>query len=82
VLSRAQIEAQELGKAVIVDNSHRIGSVASEVSAVMSEGGFESLRAPIRRVTTPAVQIPYSAALEKPLYPSEERIVAAVRSIL
>jgi pyruvate dehydrogenase E1 component beta subunit len=48
----------------------------------MSEEGFESLKAPIRRVTTPAVQIPYSAALEKPLYPSAERIVAAVKSIL
>jgi pyruvate/2-oxoglutarate/acetoin dehydrogenase E1 component len=70
------------GRVVIVDNSHRTGSVASEVSAVMSEEGFEILRAPIRRVTTPAVQIPYSAALEKPLYPSTERIVAAVKSIL
>jgi pyruvate dehydrogenase E1 component beta subunit len=70
------------GRAVIVDNSHRTGSVASEVSAVMSEEGFESLRAPIKRVTTPAVQIPYSAALEKPLYPSAERIIAAVKSIL
>jgi pyruvate dehydrogenase E1 component beta subunit len=70
------------GRAIIVDNSHRIGSVASEVSAVMSEEGFESLRAPIKRVTTPAVQIPYSAALEKPLYPSAERIIAAVKSIL
>jgi acetoin:2,6-dichlorophenolindophenol oxidoreductase subunit beta len=69
-------------RAVIVDNSHRTGSVASEVSAVMSEEGFESLRAPIKRVTTPAVQIPYSAALEKPLYPSAERIIAAVKSIL
>jgi acetoin:2,6-dichlorophenolindophenol oxidoreductase subunit beta len=70
------------GRAVIVDNSHRTGSVASEVSAVMSEEGFESLRAPIKRVTTPAVQIPYSAALEKPLYPNAERIIAAVKSIL
>jgi acetoin:2,6-dichlorophenolindophenol oxidoreductase subunit beta len=70
------------GRAIIVDNSHRTGSVASEVSAVMSEEGFESLRAPIKRVTTPAVQIPYSAALEKPLYPNAERIIAAVKSIL
>jgi pyruvate/2-oxoglutarate/acetoin dehydrogenase E1 component len=73
---------RKTGHVVIVDNSHRTGSVASEISAVMSEEGFESLRAPIRRVTTPAVQIPYSAALEKALYPSEERIVAAVKSIL
>ncbi len=70
------------GRVVIVDNSHRVGSVASEVSAVMSEEGFQYLRAPVRRVTTPAVQIPYSAALEKPLYPNKERIVAAARSLM
>lgn len=70
------------GRVVIVDNSHRTGSVASEVSAVLSEEGFHRLRAPIRRVTTPAVQIPYSAALEKPLYPSKERIVAAAKSLM
>ena len=69
-------------RAVIVDNSHRTGSVASEVAAVLAEEGFDSLRAPIQRVTTPDVQIPYSAALEKPLYPSEDRIVAAVKRVL
>jgi pyruvate/2-oxoglutarate/acetoin dehydrogenase E1 component len=70
------------GRLVIVDNSHRTGSVASEVSAVLSEEGFAHLRAPVRRVATPDVQIPYSAALEKGLYPTKERIVAAVKSIM
>lgn len=73
---------QKTGRVVIVDNSHRTGSVASEVSAVIAEEGFQSLRAPIQRVTTPDVQIPYSRALEKPLYPSEERIIAAVERLL
>ncbi len=73
---------QKTGRVVIVDNSHRTGSVASEVSAVIAEEGFQSLRAPIQRVTTPDVQIPYSKALEKPLYPSEERIIAAVERLL
>jgi acetoin:2,6-dichlorophenolindophenol oxidoreductase subunit beta len=69
-------------RAIIIDNSHRTGSVASEVSAVIAEEGFQSLHAPVQRVTTPDVQIPYSAALERPLYPSEDRIVAAVRRVL
>jgi acetoin:2,6-dichlorophenolindophenol oxidoreductase subunit beta len=73
---------RKTGRVVIVDNSHRTGSVASEVSAVIAEEGFHSLRAPIQRVTTPDVQIPYSRALEKPLYPSEERIVAAAERLL
>ena len=70
------------GRVVIVDHSHRTGSVASEISAVLAEKGFEYLRKPIQRVTTPHVHIPYSAVLEKPLYPNEERIVAAAKLIL
>jgi len=70
------------GRLVIVDNSHRTASVASEIAAVVSEEGFDSLRKPIQRVTTPEVHIPYSSALEKPLYPSKERIAMVAKSIL
>ena len=67
---------------VIADNSHRTGSVASEIAAVVAEKGFEHLSKPVRRVTTPNVQIPYSAVLERPLYPSPMRIVAAVKQVI
>lgn len=70
------------GRVVIVDNSHRTGSVASEIAAVIAEDGFESLRKPIQRVTTPPVHIPAAPTMEKPLYPNAERIVAAVKRIL
>jgi pyruvate dehydrogenase E1 component beta subunit len=70
------------GRVVIVDHSHRTNSVASEVAAVIAEEGFESLKRPIQRVTTPEVHIPYSPVMEKPLYPSKERIVDAVRRLL
>lgn len=69
------------GRAVIVDHSHRTGSVASEIAAVLSDKGFEFLRKPIQRVTTPQVHIPYSAVLEKPLYPSVAGIIAAAKRI-
>jgi len=70
------------GRLMIVDHSHRTSSVASEVAAVVAEYGFDSLKRPIQRVTTPAVHIPYSAALEKPLYPSKERIMDVAKRIL
>jgi len=70
------------GRVVIVDNSHRVNSVASEISAVICEEAFESLKKPIQRVTTPEVHIPYSAVLEKPLYPDKDRIIAAAKRIL
>lgn len=69
------------GVAVIVDHSHRNGSVASEIAAVLAEEVFDSLRKPIQRVTTPMVHIPYSPSLEKPLYPNKESIVAAVKRL-
>lgn len=70
------------GRLVIADASHRIGSVASEIAAFVSERAFDSLRKPIRRVTTPSVHIPYNPTLERQLYPTRERIVAAVQEIL
>ncbi len=70
------------GRLVVADPAHEMGSVASEVSALVAQEGFQSLRAPIARVTTPHTHIPYSAALEKPLYPNAERIAAAARRLM
>ncbi|KCZ92128.1 alpha-ketoacid dehydrogenase subunit beta [Hyphomonas johnsonii] len=70
------------GRLVIVDNSHKVGSVASEIAAVVSEEAFESLRKPIQRVATPQVHIPYNGALEKRLFASKDRILEAVRVII
>jgi pyruvate/2-oxoglutarate/acetoin dehydrogenase E1 component len=70
------------GRLVIVDNAHRVGSVASEVAAVVSEEGFDSLRKPIQRLTAPAIHVPYNARLEKQLFPGKDTIVAAVQRIM
>lgn len=70
------------GRLVIADYAHRTCGAAAEIAAIVAEEGFESLRRPIQRVTTPDVNIPFAPALEKTLYPSAERIVAAARKIL
>ncbi len=70
------------GSLVIADNSHKVGSVASEIAAVVSEEAFESLCKPIQRVCAPQVHVPYSAALEKKLFASKERILNAVYKIV
>ena len=69
------------GRLIIADNSHKVGSVASEIAAVVSEEGFESLKKPIQRVAAPQVHVPYNAALEKQLFVSKDRIIEAVRAI-
>lgn len=72
---------QRTGRLVIADPAHRTCSAAAEISAIVAEEAFESLRAPIMRVTTPDTQIPFSPALEKQLYPNRIKIEDAVRRI-
>ena len=69
------------GRLVVVDPAHRRCSAASEIAASVVEEGFESLRAPAVRVTTPDTHPPFSRAIERPLYPSTDRIIAAVRAV-
>jgi len=70
------------GRVVIVDNAHRTCNAAAEIAAVIAEEAFEFLRRPIRRLSTPDVHIPFSPVLEKPLYPSKETIIEAIKALL
>lgn len=67
------------GRLVIADPAHRTNGAAAEIAALVAEERFDALKAPIRRVCTPDVQIPFSPALERGLYPDAEQIAAAAR---
>ena len=73
---------QRTGRLVVADPAHRTCGAAAEISAIVAEEAFESLRAPIVRVATPDTQIPFSPSLEKQLYPNSIAIAAAVRRVL
>jgi pyruvate/2-oxoglutarate/acetoin dehydrogenase E1 component len=72
---------QRTGRLVVADPAHRTCSAAAEISAIVAEEAFESLKAPIVRVTTPDTQIPFSPSLEKQLYPNRTTIADAVRQV-
>ena len=67
------------GRLVVVDPAHKTCSAASEIAALVAEEAFGDLKAPIVRVTAPDVQVPFSPALESLMYPTKEKIDAAVR---
>jgi pyruvate dehydrogenase E1 component beta subunit len=69
-------------RAVIVDEGWKTGSLAGEVSAVLVERVFWDLDAPIARVCTAEVPIPYAKHLELAALPSAEAVVAAVKGTL
>lgn len=73
---------KKTGRLVIVDCAFSRCSAASEIAAIVADQGFWDLRAPIVRVTTEDTHIPFSAPLEKPLYPNKDKVVAAVRRTL
>jgi pyruvate/2-oxoglutarate/acetoin dehydrogenase E1 component len=66
-------------RVVIVDEGWRTGSLAAEVGLRIVEQGFYDLDAPVGRVCTEEVPIPYPKHLEDAALPGPERIVAAVR---
>ena len=70
------------GRLVTVDNAHKTCSGASEIAAIVAMEGFWSLQAPIQRLGTANVHIPFSTALERLCYPTAETIAAAVRVTL
>jgi pyruvate dehydrogenase E1 component beta subunit len=69
------------GRLIVVDPAPITCSVASEVAATVAELGFDSLRAPIIRLTAPDVPVPFSPELERLMYPTAESIAAAARTL-
>ena len=69
-------------RAVVVDEGWRSGSLAAEVSARLMEQAFYELDAPVGRVCTAEVPLPYARHLEEAALPSPARIVAAARAVL
>jgi pyruvate dehydrogenase E1 component beta subunit len=69
-------------RAVIVDEMWRTAGFAAEVSAQIVERAFDELDAPVARVCSIEVPVPYAKHLEDAALPSPERIVAAARALL
>ncbi|MDR7101304.1 transketolase C-terminal domain-containing protein [Croceicoccus sp. BE223] len=73
---------RKTGRAICVDPAHLTCSAASEIAATIVEHAFDALKGPVVRVTTPDTHLPFSPHMEKPLYPSAERIVDAARKVM
>ena len=69
------------GRLVIAEPAARTCGAAAEISAIVAEQAFDALRAPILRVTAPNMQVPFSPVLEAELYPTTEKIAAAIRKV-
>lgn len=73
---------KKTGYLVIADTGWRTGGVAAEIAAEVYERAFESLKAPIERVTLPDLPTPAAYTLENAYYKTEEDIIEAVDRLL
>jgi pyruvate dehydrogenase E1 component beta subunit len=69
-------------RALVVDEGWRTGSLAGEVMARIMEQAFYDLDAPVARVCSAEVPVPYAKHLEDAALPQVPGIVAAARALL
>lgn len=69
-------------RVVVVDEAWRSGSLAAEVCARLMEQAFYELDAPVVRVCSAEVPMPYAQHLEQAALPQVESIVRALRELV
>ncbi len=62
-----------------VEENPRVLGWGAEIVSIVADEGFDSLDAPLVRITTPNIPLPSAAALEDLAVPSVERIVETIR---
>src|SRR5262245_47486375 len=69
-------------KVLVVDEGHLRGGAAAEIAAVIADKGFDLLDAPVKRLTTLDVPIPFSPPLEKFVLPNDAKIATAGKELV
>jgi pyruvate dehydrogenase E1 component beta subunit len=72
---------QKTGRALVVDEGYTRYGVTAEIAAVIAEGAFYHLDAPVKRMGAMDVPIPFSPALEDLTVPTAESVAAAARTL-
>jgi pyruvate/2-oxoglutarate/acetoin dehydrogenase E1 component len=74
--------ARKTGRALVVDEGYRSYGASAELAAVIAEGAFWDLDAPVARAAAMDVPIPFSPVLEDETVPTAERVVELARSLV
>jgi pyruvate dehydrogenase E1 component beta subunit len=73
---------RKTGRAVVANEAPKIGGLAAELSATISEECFHDLKAPVARVAGLDTPIPFSLVLEKYILPGKEQVIAGIRNVM
>jgi len=73
--------AKKTSRVIVVDEGYGRYGVTGEIAAVIAEGAFYSLEAPVKRIGAMHVPIPFSPPLEDATVPSEQAVVEAAQAL-
>jgi 2-oxoisovalerate dehydrogenase E1 component beta subunit len=68
-------------KALVLHEDTHTGGFGGEIAATIAEEAFESLDAPVRRLTAPDSPVPFSPPLESAFIPQVEDVVAGLKEL-
>lgn len=74
--------ARKTGRVVVVHEANRMCGVGAEIAAIVAEKAFDSLKAPVLRITSPDVPAPSSYPLELAFTPQADAIAVAAESLI
>jgi len=69
------------GRLIVIDEAPPHCGMASEIAALCVDRGFDSLNAPVKKVTGPHTPVPFSPALEDAYRPTPEKVISAVHEL-
>ncbi|MFJ3369642.1 alpha-ketoacid dehydrogenase subunit beta [Pseudomonas sp. NPDC086251] len=73
---------EKTGRLVVIDEANPRCSMATDISALVAQKAFASLKAPIEMVTAPHTPVPFSDALEDLYIPEAAKIENAVLKLI
>jgi pyruvate dehydrogenase E1 component beta subunit len=73
---------QKTNRLVIVEEAWPLGSIASEIAYQVQKHAFDYLDAPIQKVNSEDVPLPYAPTLIQEVLPNVEKTLHALRSVL
>jgi pyruvate/2-oxoglutarate/acetoin dehydrogenase E1 component len=70
------------GRLIIFDDANRTCGFAAEIAAYAAERLFQSLKAPVIRITRADLPVPFSTALDKQVLPNSEQLERAIQHVI
>src|SRR5437588_4560016 len=73
--------AQKTGRVIVVDEGYQQFGATAEIAALIADGAFDYLDAPVKRIGAMNVPVPFSPVLEDQTVPTAESVAAAAKAM-